>query len=146
MLRECRVAQEEKRMAVAKLAEVQRDHDLMRERTESKRDGQDAVERELRKLQEKHRETVALVHGLQTSRDHLEASVRIAQDEAQRITREREEERASWRKERADLQAQLSEAPRSGKIDEKYREKAATYKKKLRIALSNVQTLAQRIA
>ena len=78
MLRECRVAQEERRMAVAKLAEVQRDHDLMRERTDSKRDGQDAVERELRKLQEKHRETVALVHGLQTSRDHLEASVRIA--------------------------------------------------------------------
>lgn len=51
-------------MAVAKLAEVQRDHDIMKERTDSKRDGQDAVERELRKLQEKHRETVALVHGL----------------------------------------------------------------------------------
>ena len=29
---------------------------------------------------------------------------------------------------------------------EKYQEKAASYKKKLRIALSNVQTLAQRVA
>ena len=46
-----------------------------------------------------------MVHSLQTGRDHLEASVRIAQEEVQRMAREREEEKTAWRKERGDLQA-----------------------------------------
>lgn len=99
------MAQEEKRIAVQRLAEFQREYDQMKAKTDGRRDGQEAVERELKKTQEKYREAMTLVHGLQTSRDHLEASVRIAQEENARVAREREEERAIWRKERADLQA-----------------------------------------
>jgi len=50
----------------------------MRTNVDGKKDDTDAIDRELKKLQEKHRETIAQVHSLQTAREHLEVSVRLA--------------------------------------------------------------------
>jgi len=47
-----------------KLAEIQTESEDLRRRADGNHDDQDQVERELKKLQEKHRETIALVHNL----------------------------------------------------------------------------------
>ena len=149
-MRDCRVIQEEKRLMSQKLAEIQSESEDLRRRADGKHDDQDQVERELKKLQEKHRETIALVHNLQTARDHLEATVRVTHDEMNRLTSEHEEKANLWRKEQASLNHRVSEliaASERQRLErdkglDKYREKATTYKQKLRLALQNVQTLA----
>ena len=74
-----------------KLGEFQSEYDFMRTNVDGKKDDTDAIDRELKKLQEKHRETIAQVHSLQTAREHLEVSVRLAQDELLRLNMEKEE-------------------------------------------------------
>jgi len=59
ILRELRVAMEEKRLATAKLQEMQVEFEDMKKYADNKHDNHDALERELKKLQEKHRETVS---------------------------------------------------------------------------------------
>ena len=95
-----------------------------------------------------------MVHNLQTARDHLEATVRVTQEEMNRLTAEHDEKTNLWRKEQAALNHRVSEliaASERQRLErdkglDKYREKATSYKQKLRLALQNVQTLAQRIA
>ena len=65
-------------MMSQKLTEFQREYEQMKGKTDSKNTDNDAIEKELKKLQEKYREAMTIVHSLQTSRDHLEASMRIA--------------------------------------------------------------------
>jgi hypothetical protein len=71
-----------------------------------------------------------------------------------RLTSEHDEKANLWRKEQASLNHRVSEliaASERQRLErdkglDKYREKATSYKQKLRLALQNVQTLAQRIA
>lgn len=71
-----------------------------------------------------------------------------------RLTAEHDEKTNLWRKEQAALNHRVSEliaASERQRLErdkglDKYREKATSYKQKLRLALQNVQTLAQRIA
>ena len=101
------------------------------------------LERELKKLQEKHRETIALVHNLQTARDHLEATLRVTHEEMNRLSAEHDEKANLWRKEQAGLNHRVSEliaASERQRLErdkglDKYREKATTYKQKLRLAV-----------
>lgn len=79
VLREARIAQEEKRMMASKLKEIEKEHEIIRARADGKKDDTEAVERELRKLQERHREANQQLHALRVAKDHLEASVRAAQ-------------------------------------------------------------------
>jgi chromosome segregation ATPase len=109
ILRECRIAQEEKRMLQLKLSELEKEFELIRGRADGKKDDSEALERELRKLQERHRETIAQVHALSTVKDHLEASVRQAQDQLQQLTLKAEEQTSLFRHERAELQARLTD-------------------------------------
>ena len=43
------------------------------------------IEREYKKLQEKHRDVLNSEYNLQTARDHLEISVKIAHEELHKI-------------------------------------------------------------
>ena len=94
------------------------------------------------------------MHQLQTSRDHLETTCRMLEEEARNVKMQYEEQGALFRKERQDLQLRVQELLKDsekGKSERerqlvKYREKSSSYKTKLRLALQNVQTLAQRIA
>lgn len=56
--RELRVAQEEKKMLTAKLQEIQSEYDLNLKTFEHKKEEYDLYERELKKLQDKYRETM----------------------------------------------------------------------------------------
>jgi len=50
----------------------------MRKIFESKNDEFDMIEREYKKIQEKHREVLTNEYNLQTAKDHLEVSMRVA--------------------------------------------------------------------
>jgi chromosome segregation ATPase len=105
-------------------------------------------------LQEKYREAMVQMHQLQTARDHLETTCRMLEEESRTVKLQYEEQAALFRKERQDLQLRVQELLKDsekGKSERerqlvKYREKSSSYKTKLRLALQNVQTLAQRIA
>lgn len=114
----------------------------------------EVVERELRKLQDKHRDTIHNEYNLTTTRDHLEASLKIAQEEANSFGQQYEESAAMWKKERTDLQNKIHELiagneryriETSKKVNN-YSSKYTDYKNKLRKANSNMQTLAGRVA
>lgn len=89
-------------------------------------------------------------HAHATARDHVEASLRLLEEEARGARSHYEEQAALFRKERADLQARVGELIKEAergrgereKQLSKYREKASSYKGRLRLALQNVQTLA----
>lgn len=69
--------------------------------------------------------------------------MRMAEEQLKQVTNDREEQQSLWRKERSELQLKVQELithQEKGKHDkdkqlEKYREKSATYKQKLRLAL-----------
>jgi predicted nuclease with TOPRIM domain len=76
--RECRIAQEDRRNIQLRMNEMQAENEELRKRADGRSSDSDTIERELRKLQEKHRETMAMLYQLQTAKDHLEASIRVA--------------------------------------------------------------------
>ncbi len=91
------------------MTEIQAEYEDMRRRIESKHDDSDHYSRELAKLQDKHREVLAQLHTLQTAREHLEASLRLRDEQMQRIQQEKEEQAILFRKERAELQKQVQD-------------------------------------
>ncbi len=56
---ECRVAQEDRRFTQQKMGEIQAEMEDMRRKVDSKNTNSDMFEKELRKLQDQHRETLA---------------------------------------------------------------------------------------
>lgn len=62
MAHECRVAQEDRRFTQQKMSEMQGEMEDMRRRVDAKSQNTDMFEKELRKLQDQHRETLAQGH------------------------------------------------------------------------------------
>ncbi len=62
MAHECRVAQEDRRFTQQKMSEMQAEMEDMRRRVDAKSTNTDMFEKELRKLQDQHRETLAQGH------------------------------------------------------------------------------------
>jgi hypothetical protein len=60
---------------------MQADLDDVHSRLEQKSDEYELMEREYKKLQEKHRETLNNEYALQTAKEHLEASMRLMQED-----------------------------------------------------------------
>jgi hypothetical protein len=60
---------------------MQADLDDLHSRLEQKSDEYELMEREYKKLQEKHRETLNNEYALQTAKEHLEASMRMMQED-----------------------------------------------------------------
>ncbi len=56
---------------------MQKDQDELRSQLEQKHDEFELMDREYKKLQEKHRETLNNEYSLQTAKEHLEASMRL---------------------------------------------------------------------
>ncbi len=69
---------EERTIYLNKLQKLQSEYDDLRKILEAKTDEFDMIEREYKKLQEKHREVMNSEYNLQTAKDHLEMSVRVA--------------------------------------------------------------------
>ena len=61
------------------------DMDDLRGRLEAKVDEFEMLEKEYKKLQDKHRETMNSEYALQTAKEHLEASMLMMQQDVQRI-------------------------------------------------------------
>ena len=70
---------------------------------QAKVDELDMIEREYKKLQEKHRDVLNNEYNLQNVRDHLEVSVKISQEELQKVNQQYDESAMRWKAERADL-------------------------------------------
>ena len=60
-------------------------------------------EREYHKLQEKHRDVLNSEYNLQMVKEHLEASLRVAQENIDKINSDYNEDIGGWKKERYDL-------------------------------------------
>ena len=76
---------EERLIYLQKLQAQQMDMDELRGRLEAKIDEFEMLEKEYKKLQDKHRETMNSEYGLQTAKEHLEASMLMMQQDVQRI-------------------------------------------------------------
>ena len=76
---------EERLIYLQKLQAQQMDMDELRGRLEAKVDEFEMLEKEYKKLQDKHRETMNSEYGLQTAKEHLEASMLMMQQDVQRI-------------------------------------------------------------
>lgn len=64
---------------------MQTDLEDQHSRFDQKSDEYDLMEREYKKLQDKHRETLNNEYALQTAKEHLEASIRMMQEDVQRF-------------------------------------------------------------
>jgi hypothetical protein len=69
------VISEERLIYLQKLQAQQMDMDELRGRLEAKVDEFEMLEKEYKKLQDKHRETMNSEYALQTAKEHLEASM-----------------------------------------------------------------------
>ena len=76
---------EERLIYLQKLQAQQMDMDDLRGRLEAKVDEFEMLEKEYKKLQDKHRETMNSEYALQTAKEHLEASMLMMQQDVQRI-------------------------------------------------------------
>ncbi len=76
---------EERLIYLQKLQAQQMDMDELRGRLEAKVDEFEMLEKEYKKLQDKHRETMNSEYALQTAKEHLEASMLMMQQDVQRI-------------------------------------------------------------
>lgn len=76
---------EERLIYLQKLQAQQMDMDEVRGRLEAKVDEFEMLEKEYKKLQDKHRETMNSEYALQTAKEHLEASMLMMQQDVQRI-------------------------------------------------------------
>lgn len=76
---------EERLIYLQKLQAQQMDMDELRGRLEAKVDEFEMLEKEYKKLQDKHRETMNNEYALQTAKEHLEASMLMMQQDVQRI-------------------------------------------------------------
>jgi hypothetical protein len=79
------VISEERLIYLQKLQAQQIDMDELRGRLEAKVDEFEMLEKEYKKLQDKHRETMNSEYALQTAKEHLEASMLMMQQDVQRI-------------------------------------------------------------
>ena len=69
---------EERNIYLQKMQASQIEIDEVKKNYQTKVDEFDLIEREFHKLQEKHRDTLNSEYNLQTAKEHLEASLRIA--------------------------------------------------------------------
>lgn len=72
---------EERLIYLQKLQAQQMDMDELRGRLEAKVDEFEMLEKEYKKLQDKHRETLNSEYALQTAKEHLEASMLMMQQD-----------------------------------------------------------------
>ncbi|CDW73834.1 UNKNOWN [Stylonychia lemnae] len=145
-----RVMTEERNIYLQKVQQVQTEFDDMRKTFDQKNDEFDMIEREYKKLQERHRETMNNEFNLQTAKDHLEMSVRVSQEELQKVNQEFEESVYRWKQERGELLNKLQEFQSviSRARDESAKSKlhSKQYKDKLRLANNTIRALSQKVA
>lgn len=95
-----RVISEERNIYLQKLNGMQKELDDVRGKLEQKVDEFELIEREYKKLQDKHRDTLNNEYNLQTTKEHLEASMRVMQEDIQRMNQEFEQNVFKWKRER----------------------------------------------
>jgi uncharacterized coiled-coil DUF342 family protein len=107
------------------------------------------MEREYKKLQDKHRDTLNNEYNLQTTKEHLEASMRVMQEDIQRMHAEFEQNVFKWKRERQELIQRVGElGNQAQKIKEtldSQKGKCRQYKEKLRLANKTIKTLTGKV-
>ena len=76
---------------------------------ECRNDEFDMMEREHHKLQEKHREVLQSEYNLATAKEHLEASLRVAQDEVNKFNDQWQDDVQGLKEERGQLISRVHE-------------------------------------
>ena len=127
--------------------------DEVKKNLQTKVDEFDLIEREFHKMQEKHRDVLNSEYNLQTAKEHMEASLRIAQEEVKKLNQQYEDDIGGWKKERSDLvkrihelMAQTDKVKDDGGKYTKLKSKYLDYKEKVRKANANIQVLMAKVA
>ncbi len=107
-----RVVTEERNIYLQQLQKMQTDLEEVHSRLDQKSDEYDLMEREYKKLQDKHRETLNNEYSLQTAKEHLEASIRMMQDDVQRFNADYEEQMTRSKHERGEVAQRYSDVAR----------------------------------
>lgn len=145
-----RVTTEERNIYLQKLQEMQKEVDDLRVRLDSKQDEFELLEREYKKLQDKHRDTLNSEYALQTAKEQLEQSMRVMQEDIQRLGAEYDEAVYRFNKEQKEVISQLAQAKNGyHKAQEevsKQRGKCRQYKEKLRLANTTIKVLSSKVA
>ena len=96
-------------MMAQSMVELQGEHEQLR--VVASRQGADyqETERELKRLQERQREIMGQLGQAQVAKEHLEQSLRVAQEEVQRFNERYGGEFQGWRKERAEMELGMRE-------------------------------------
>ena len=108
-----RVITEERAIYLQKVQELERELEDNRQTLDRKGDECALVEREYKKLQDKHRDTLASEYSLSTAKEHLETSMRVLQDDYQRVCSEYEQQTFLYKRERGELLQKVAELTRA---------------------------------
>ena len=141
-------------MVTQKIQDIQNEYESVKGLYEKKKEEHELVERELRKLQERYREALQTEYQLNTAKEHLEASLRVAQEELQKYNDFTEGQASQWKKERGDLSAKVQELmaenertrAEAARQVQNMKGKYSEYKSKLKKANQSIQTLTARVA
>jgi chromosome segregation ATPase len=149
MIKDRKANQDEIKSLRKRVTELQAGNEALKSNYTKSLDESEAQQKELKKLQEKYRNSMSNEQALIAAKDHFEAELKGLRENATIIT----EEKKAWNKERVDLQAQILEMSKKldqlnkgpGELINKYRKKAKTYKEKVRQANAKLKQLASRL-
>jgi len=133
-----------------KITELQAANEAIKENYMKSMDKCDLLEKELAKLQEKHRNLLSTEQAHVTVKDKLELAVKNAEEEIKKLA----EEKLAWNKERKDLQAQLVNLTQQYEKTTKdaadtlkhYKIKAKEYKEKVKQANIKLSSMANKLS
>ena len=83
---------------------------------------------------------------MQTARDHLEVSIKIAHEELQKVNDQYEESAMRWKQERTDLHQRLNDFSKALEKMKEDGSKNFQYKDKLRLANNSIRILSHKVA
>jgi chromosome segregation ATPase len=123
--------------------------DELRGRLEAKTDEFEMLEKEYKKLQDKHRETMNNEYALQTAKEHLEASMLMMQQDVQRLQGDYEDKMLRFNRERSELFSKVAELTKAYERTKDeliiQKSKGKGYKEKLRLANQAMKTLTNKV-
>lgn len=99
--------QEDRRLMTQKISQLQNDHENIKQAHDAKTDEYELLEKEYRKLQDKHRETLNNEYKVANMREQAELALKVKHDEAQKVTNDYSDEIRVWKNERAQMQTSI---------------------------------------
>lgn len=147
---------EERKVNLGQLQDLKVENSTLRADSQQSREGLDAVEKEFRRLQDKHRELLVGTQELKEERDRFQVEARSAEEKLRIAEKQGNKTQDGWERERANLEARMAglikqvDKMRNDPTTSKegvlrLKEKVNEYKRKVKLANQVIAKISQKV-